>query len=578
MTTPTIPADLPADLPADAASWAAGRRPITIAILAMGGEGGGVLADWIVAVGETAGYHAQNTSVAGVAQRTGATVYYVELYPRAGDQTTGDRATGDRPTGVRTEPVLSLFPTPGEVDVVIASELMEAGRAVQRGFATPDRTTLIASTNRVYSMDERLALGDGRVDSSGLLEAAHAGSRRLIAADFMKLAEEARSVISAALFGALAGSGELPFERVAFEDAIRASGKGVDASLAAFAAGFDAAGRPAPVPRPAPAAAAPAGNGPVPITIGRRPVDPAEEAAAEEERRRDEVARSHPGHLVGPHLQPQAARVASAFPVAARSMLLHGCVRTAVYQDPAYADRYLDRVGRLAALDPDAEGAAALTTEAARHVALWMTYQDTIHVAQQKIRRHRIEGVRAEAKAAPGQLVNVREYLHPQAEEITDTLPTRLGRRLARSAYFTRVVDKITRNGIVVNTTGIIGFTLLWLMARFRPLRPRSLRFGREQAAIDAWLNRAAAAGATDPELAREIVECQRVLKGYGATHHHGQESFGLLMDAVASIAGRPDAAATLAGLRTAALADEDGTALRTTLSALPRSTSACEA
>ncbi|AJR18495.1 indolepyruvate oxidoreductase subunit beta family protein [Pimelobacter simplex] len=537
-------------------SWSAGRRPITIAILAMGGEGGGVLADWIVAVGEQAGYYSQNTSVAGVAQRTGATVYYVELYPRPDDQ----------PAGVRTEPVLSLFPTPGEVDVVIASELMEAGRSVQRGFSTPDRTTLIASTNRVYSMDERLAVGDGRVDSNGLLEAAHAGSRRLIAADFMKLAEDARSVISAALFGALAGSGELPFERAAFEDAIRASGKGVDASLAAFAAGYDAAGRPAPVPLPEPAPAAP-GSGPVPITIGRRrPVDPAEEAAAEEERRRDEIARSHPGHLVGPHLQPQAARVAGAFPVAARSMLLHGCVRTAVYQDPAYSDRYLARVARLAAVDPDAEGAAALTTEAARHVALWMTYQDTIHVAQQKIRRRRIEGVRTEAKAAPGQLVNVREYLHPQVEEITDTLPTRLGRWLAGSSLFAKVVGKVTRNGIVVNTTGIIGFTLLWIMARFRPLRPRSLRFGREQVAIDAWLDRAVAAAATDAELAREIVECQRVLKGYGATHHHGQESFGLLMDAVDGLSGRTDAAAELVRLRTAALADEDGTALRAAL------------
>ncbi|GEB16902.1 indolepyruvate oxidoreductase subunit beta family protein [Pimelobacter simplex] len=537
-------------------SWSAGRRPITIAILAMGGEGGGVLADWIVAVGEQAGYYSQNTSVAGVAQRTGATVYYVELYPRPDDQ----------PAGVRTEPVLSLFPTPGEVDVVIASELMEAGRSVQRGFSTPDRTTLIASTNRVYSMDERLAVGDGRVDSNGLLEAAHAGSRRLIAADFMKLAEDARSVISAALFGALAGSGELPFKRAAFEDAIRASGKGVDASLAAFAAGYDAAGRPAPVPLPEPAPAAP-GSGPVPITIGRRrPVDPAEEAAAEEERRRDEIARSHPGHLVGPHLQPQAARVAGAFPVAARSMLLHGCVRTAVYQDPAYSDRYLARVARLAAVDPDAEGAAALTTEAARHVALWMTYQDTIHVAQQKIRRRRIEGVRTEAKAAPGQLVNVREYLHPQVEEITDTLPTRLGRWLAGSSLFAKVVGKVTRNGIVVNTTGIIGFTLLWIMARFRPLRPRSLRFGREQVAIDAWLDRAVAAAATDAELAREIVECQRVLKGYGATHHHGQESFGLLMDAVDGLSGRTDAAAELVRLRTAALADEDGTALRAAL------------
>ncbi|WP_408896854.1 indolepyruvate oxidoreductase subunit beta family protein [Nocardioides sp. R1-1] len=536
-------------------SWNEGRRPITIAILAMGGEGGGVLADWIVDVGERSGYHAQTTSVAGVAQRTGATVYYVEMYPDA------EPHEGD----VRREPVLSLFPTPGEVDVVIASELMEAGRAIQRGFATPDRTTLIASTNRVYSMDEKLALGDGRVDSNALLEAAHAGAKRFIGADFMQLALDAHSVISAALFGALAGSGAVPFSRDAFEDAIRAAGKGVEASLAAFALGYDAAQRPAP--RPVAAPAAPAGGGPVPITIGRRPIDPAEEAAAEAERRRSEVAATDPASLVGPRLQPQAARIAEEFPTTARSMLLHGAVRTAVYQSPAYTDRYLDRVARLAAVDTD--GSARLTTEGARHIALWMCYQDTIQVAQQKIRRRRIEGVRAEAKAAPGQLMNVREYLHPQVEEIADTLPTRLGRWVARSRWFGAAVGRLTRNGIVVNTTGIIGFTLLWAMAMFRPIRPRSLRFGREQAAIEAWLEKARAVAPIDYDLACEIVECQRVLKGYGETHHHSVESFTTLMEAADRLVGRAGAAGTLAGLRSAALADEEGAALEQALLAL---------
>ena len=540
-------------------SWTEGHRPITIAILAMGGEGGGVLADWIVAVGEKAGYFAQNTSVAGVAQRTGATVYYVELYP-------GERPGAD---SVRTEPVMSVFPTPGEVDFVIASELMEAGRAIQRGFSTPDRTTLIASTNRVYSMDEKLALGDGRIDNNSLLEAGHAGARRFIASDFMKLALDAGSVISASLFGAVAGSGELPFAREAFEEAVRASGKGVDASLRAFAAGFDAAQEPAPRPIRAPDPAAGAPGGPVPVTISRRrPIDPAEEAAAAAERRRQELAMTDPAVLVGPRLQAQASRVAADFPAPARSMLLHGTVRTAVYQSPAYTDRYLDRVARVAAHEQD-NGDARLTTEAARHVALWMCYQDTIQVAQQKIRRRRIEGVRAEAKAGAGQLMNVREYLHPQVEEIADTLPTRLGQWFAGSAFFHRVVGRLTRNGIVVNTTGIVGFTLLWLMAKFRPLRPKSLRFGREQAAIDSWLGLVVATAQTDYELACEILDCQRVLKGYGETHHHGWESFNLLMGAVETITDRDDAATVLRRLHAAALADEDGSALRRALGEL---------
>src|SRR5919199_4926041 len=99
-------------------------KPLSIAILAMGGQGGGVLADWIVSLAEANGWYAQSTSVPGVAQRTGATIYYVELLKhRAG-----------------TRPVLSLVPTPGDVDVVIAAELMEAGRSMLRGLVTPDRT------------------------------------------------------------------------------------------------------------------------------------------------------------------------------------------------------------------------------------------------------------------------------------------------------------------------------------------------------------------------------------------------------------------------------------------------------
>src|ERR1700748_499004 len=112
-------------------------RAITIAIVAMGGEGGGVLADWIVDLAEHNGYLAQATSVPGVAQRTGSTIYYLEMFPASAAR------------GAGREPVFVLMPVPGEVDVVVASELMEAGRAVQRGLVTADRTTLVASTNRV---------------------------------------------------------------------------------------------------------------------------------------------------------------------------------------------------------------------------------------------------------------------------------------------------------------------------------------------------------------------------------------------------------------------------------------------
>ncbi len=179
----------------------ADTRPITIAIFALGGEGGGVLADWIVDLAQRGSYLAQATSVPGVAQRTGATVYYVELFPKLAAQAAG------------RQPVLALMPMPGDVNIVLASELMEAARAVERGFVTPDRTLLIASAHRVFAMTEKIALADGRVDAAALLAGCREAARQLVAFDMAALADATGSALSAVLFGALAGSGALPFPR-----------------------------------------------------------------------------------------------------------------------------------------------------------------------------------------------------------------------------------------------------------------------------------------------------------------------------------------------------------------------------
>ena len=197
---------------------------IKLAVLAVGGQGGGVLTGWIEDLARANGYAVQATSVAGVAQRTGATVYYVEMAPQ------GEGA-----------PVFALMPAAGDVDILIAAEMMEAGRAIIRGFVTPDRTTLIASTHRALAVSEKTVPGDGIAASDEVIAAAEVAARRFIRADFDTIAVQAGSVISATLFGALAASEALPFPRAAFEAAIRAGGKGIEGSLRAFAAGFDAA-------------------------------------------------------------------------------------------------------------------------------------------------------------------------------------------------------------------------------------------------------------------------------------------------------------------------------------------------
>src|SRR5579871_2294509 len=144
------------------------ERPIKLTIAALGGQGGGVLADWLIEIAETEDYIAQSTSVPGVAQRTGATIYYLEFFPRAAAQKAG-RA-----------PILALMPVPGDVDCVIASELAEAGRAIQRGLVTPDKTTLISSTHRTYVIAEKMAMGDGSANSEELAKLVREQAKRVV--------------------------------------------------------------------------------------------------------------------------------------------------------------------------------------------------------------------------------------------------------------------------------------------------------------------------------------------------------------------------------------------------------------
>jgi indolepyruvate ferredoxin oxidoreductase beta subunit len=509
--------------PALSGSGAAAARSINIAILAMGGEGGGVLADWIVDLAENSGYLAQTTSVPGVAQRTGSTIYYVELFPEE-----AARAAGK-------DPVLALMPVPGEVDVVIASELMEAGRATTRGLVTPDRTTLIASTNRVYSMTEKIAMGDGRADADVFLKAGGDAARIFIHRDFAALAEQNRSVISATLFGALAGARSLPFQRKQFEAAIERSGISVTSSLMAFAAGFASATSP-------------------------------ESATVEP------IASRVP--KAGPDLAALAARMTAGFPPATHAILLAGLERLADYQDVSYAATYLDRLEPIRDVVQrrqlkDGREDFSLLRETARYLALWMSYEDAIRVADLKTRRTRFERVHADARVADDQMLLIHEFLHPRVEEFADIMPTALGSWLLKTGWATRLVNRLTGKGKILRTTSLWGFLQLYWLASLRRWRPRTLRFRREQQRIANWLEQVKDVAQVDYTLALEVAECPRLVKGYGDTYFLGTRNFEKLMQALPRLRQMDNPAARLKGLREAALADDTGKKLDDALAKL---------
>jgi indolepyruvate ferredoxin oxidoreductase, beta subunit len=462
------------------------ERPITILIAALGGEGGGVMADWLMEAATKSGLPAQATSIPGVAQRTGATTYYLEIYPARKTELGGK------------EPVLSLTPSPGNVDIMVASELIEAGRAMTNGYVSPERTTLIASTHRIYATVEKMQMADGRFDSQRVLDAAGQLAKRAVLFDMRELAQQSGTVINAVLFGAMAGSGMLPIAREACEQAIRHGGRGAEASLRGFTAGYE-------------------------IALGQR-------AAPE---------------------QPGPPKRATGL----QDVLTISKDRLKDYQGARYVALYEER------MKPFLEGDPKLAAEVARHLALWMAYEDIIRVADLKTRASRFERVRREVGAKAHEPVVVIDFLKPGVEEFASVLPRFLGRRVMSWAERRGKLDAYNV-GMHIKTSGVFGYLLVRSLAWLKPWRPMSYRYHEEQQLIDRWLGLVSEAAKRDTALAIEVAECARLIKGYGETHRRGKANFLAIVDALvenpATSSAREQAAA-IRKAREAALADPEG-------------------
>jgi indolepyruvate ferredoxin oxidoreductase, beta subunit len=500
-------------------------RTIKLTIAALGGQGGGVLTDWLIAIAEANDYIVQATSVPGVAQRTGATIYYLEFYPRVEAKRHG------------AEPVMALMPVAGDVDCVVASELAEAGRAIARGLVSPERTTLISSTHRSYAIGEKSALGQGITDPRELLELVRSQGKRSILFDMEQTAERNHSLISAVLLGAISGAGVLPFAKESFVEAVTRSGLAVATNLAAFEDAHQQA-----------ASGGMQGGAGAEKGAGLRPPP--------------ETART-------PALQPLLDRVRR-LPTSVQPLVLEGVRRTLDYQDRAYAGLYLERIERIARLDTQqaAPDACVLTQAVARSLALWMTFEDTIRVADLKTRSERFARVRSEVRAAPGQLFGITEFLRPGVAEIAGTLPTALGSWVLRSPRVLRRLNRYT-SGRHIRTTTVSGFLLLHTLAGLRRWRRATWRFRQENARIEAWLDAIERHAATRYALAVELARSQRLLKGYGETQERGWRNFCAVTQQLELLAARPDGAVLLSRLQEAALADEEGAALAREIASL---------
>jgi indolepyruvate ferredoxin oxidoreductase beta subunit len=484
---------------------------LSVLVPAVGGQGGGVLSEWIVDAALLDGLPVHGTSIPGVAQRTGSTTYYVEL---ASERGADDLA-------------FSLYPVPGALDVLVAPEFMELGRMIEAGFVSPTRTTVVASTHRLLSIHEKIATGRAIYPQEGLERAARATARRLVAFDALALARRHGTEANAVLLGALAGTGVLPIADEAFRKAIERKGVAVASNLAGFELG---------------------------LPLGR-----ATEAAAAAS---PEAPRTSLEDL------PADLRAAVApMPDEAREIAVRGVRRLIDYQDAGYARRYLQLLGPFVPPAGTTGPRGEILAAVARCLALWMSYEDAVRVAELKTRASRFARIRQSVNAGDGTLV-VTDYLKPDLDELWGVLPDRLVRPLARWAERRWPHGRPTL-GQHVRTTTVSGFLRVWLLAKLKPLRGISYRAREEHARIGRWLEAVRTCASWDAALALEAARAAQLVKGYGDVRRRMLAVHELILDAVlraggleaARGAGFAVSTALAARLRVLVLAGPDGEA-----------------
>ena len=202
-------------------------------------------------------------------------------------------------------------------------------------------------------------------------------------------------------------------------------------------------------------------------------------------------------------------------------MVEEGIRRLAAYQDRRYAVLYLDRLDPVHAL-----GSAELLRETARHLAVRMSFEDVIRVraGQDLARSH---GRACAPRCAPSRTSRSRS---PSISSRASRRSARCCRPAWRGACWPGR-ERTGRLGKVyfsmhVRTTTVWGFARLRFLASLRWWRPHSFRYVEEQAEIGRWLEQIRAAAPLGLDLAREIAELARLIKGYGDTYKRGLANY----------------------------------------------------
>jgi len=450
-------------------------KTISILITALGGEGGGTLMNWIIECARSQKLFVQGTSVPGVAQRTGSTSYYIEICDRNFDN--------------KKEPILSLYPKPGRVDIVIASELLEAARVLEKGYINPDSTTLITSSSRIYTNLEKSHLADGRFNEEKILNACKNMSKNFVCLDLNMMAVDHSTIVSATMFGALASSGVLPWKKNICENVFQDNIFGKN-SLSGFNFAYK--------------------------QVQANSINYSKDTKSTKLNKKN-IINIDDGLLSNEFL----------------NIINIGKERCADYQNNKYSEVFIERVEKLiSVINKEDPKELSIAENIVRRLALWMTYEDIPRVAQLKIKPDRFVKIKNEINIKSNQILLVQDIFKPGINEIAAMLPYKIGKWFIRYKNIMSRLPLIGK-GMKINSLTISGFIILKFLSSFRYIRTISLRYKEEQKNIDIWINNIILSLNKSISFTEGLADMPKILKGYGDTWDRGIKKYNKINDAL---------------------------------------------
>jgi len=226
------------------------------------------------------------------------------------------------------------------------------------------------------------------------------------------------------------------------------------------------------------------------------------------------------------------------------------------YQGPSYAQLYADRVRRFVGRHGVDE---TMLREIARLMALRMSYEDPIRIAQLKLAEW--EAARGDPRLLPGDMIGKFRL-----DELVGALP---------AAVAEPVLDALEWVGwthmpvsIRFSAKSRWGIRRLKIEAGLRRWRLFSVRYARERAWVERWLHMISRSLEKQPAAAPAMVQTATMIAGYGAPYRQALADWHAIIDGLAKptfdgVLPLADLAGAVAEARAAATSDPRQVALK---------------